>query len=55
MCHLRLETICDKLLSSFAFNLNLRRFNMDVVVRLLAAGGDVDKAGAYTRPLFGST
>jgi len=26
MCHSALETICDKLLSIFAFNFNLRRY-----------------------------
>jgi hypothetical protein len=27
MCLSALETICDKLLSSFAFNFNVRRYN----------------------------
>ena len=48
-----------KLLSSFAFNFNLRRYITDMPF-LFEIHGDVDldlvlQAGAYTRPLFGST
>ena len=50
----RLKLKSDTLPSNFAFNFNLRRFNEG------QRGRDADAAreraaGAYTRPLFGST
>jgi len=49
---------CDEPLSSFAFKFNLRRYTMaDHVIspsRYLL-GWMARQAGAYTRPLFGST
>ena len=47
---------CDELLSNFAFTFNLRRYTV-VVQYLIADMGYVRYylAGAYTRPLFGST
>jgi hypothetical protein len=47
----------DKLLSSFAFNCNLRRYTKDATK---SKGGPVfaalrAEAGAYTRPRFSST
>ena len=54
---------CDKLLSSFAFNFNLRRYSLAGVrtVRTFAqeeaevARYSAALAGAHTPPLFGST
>jgi len=45
----RLKVKCDILLSTSAIKFNLRRYT-EVI-----AGGMIPKAGAYTRPLFGST
>ena len=47
----RLKLEYDKLLSSFAFKFNLRRYTE----LLLTRGADGTKAGAYTPPLFSST
>jgi hypothetical protein len=53
----RLKLEYDKTLSSFAFNFNLRRYRMATrVLRCgVRRGGCGSTAGAYTRPLFGST
>ncbi len=65
----RLKLKYDKLLSSFAFDFNLRRYNVtfDFSVKthwqpiesqrlqLWASRFGKSEAGAYTRPLFGST
>ena len=56
----RLKLTYDELLSSFAFKFNLRHYNLESD----AAGANATDrnywvhyrmAGAYTRPLFGST
>jgi hypothetical protein len=47
-----LKLKCDQLLSSFAFNLNLRRYTMVVRGDRLFTGS---LAGAYTRSHFSST
>jgi len=41
MHHSALETICDKLLSSFAFRFKLRRYNLDDPSALTASDNDV--------------
>jgi hypothetical protein len=59
----RLKLKCGKLLSSFAFSLNLRRYNVawSSNSEFLAATSDslhavaVWRAGAYTCPSFSST
>jgi len=61
--HLKLK--CDGLLSSFAFNFNLRRYTTDTIIeptpaQKLLSLPTVDPitglaAGAYTRPLLSST
>jgi len=60
----RLKLKCDELLSSFAFNFNLRRYNLVVAHVVLLRAGVVPieglllpepRAGAYTRSLFSST
>jgi len=54
-----LKLNCDKQLSSFAFKFNLRRYNK--VTSFVREGAECGAltvhpaAGAYTRPLFGST
>jgi hypothetical protein len=48
----RLKLKCDVLLSTAAFNFSLRRYTGG---RYRDIGEEVTKAGAYTRPLFGST
>jgi len=45
---------CDKLISRFAFNFNVRRYSMGFR-RNLSAAEIVNQAGAHTRPPFGST
>jgi hypothetical protein len=55
----RLNLLYDKPLSNFAFKFNLRRYNTDSEKLMTGIGAtgkiDVKQAGAYTRPLFGST
>jgi hypothetical protein len=54
----RLKRTSDELLSNFAFNFNLRRYNTVnyAVLALNKFGfGMVFLAGAYTRPLFSSS
>jgi len=45
----------DEQLSSLAFNLNLRRYMMDLRAAAAAHGCVMMAAGAYTRPLLSST
>ena len=65
-CSRRLKLKCEKLLCNFAFNFNLCRYILgaDLAVRGVWFGRTVVRsahqlnyyqAGAYTRPLFGST
>jgi len=49
----RLKLEFDDLLSSFAFNFNLRRYTMAACLDTLLRDGL--EAGAYTRPLLSST
>jgi len=53
----RLKLKCDVPLSNFAFNFNLRRYNMAMLTYkwFIPTQGPNFPAGAYTRPLFGST
>jgi hypothetical protein len=55
----RLKLKYDGLFSSFAFKFNLRRYNLQSAIAASApcaqAASAAAQAGAYTRPLFGST
>ena len=55
----RLKLNCDTLLSTSAFKFNLRRYTTDIkygVCHILQEGESMyPRAGAYTRPHFGST
>jgi hypothetical protein len=54
----RLKLEYDELLSVFAFNFNLRPYNLDgsreAVMKILYPHGVDPPAGVYTRPLFSS-
>jgi len=45
----------DVLLSNFGVKFDLRRYTMGTMPRALAMAAAEQAAGAYTRPLFGST
>jgi hypothetical protein len=51
----RLKLTYDNLLSSFAFKINLRRYNLEALPGVRHVGGGVHLAGPYTRSLLSST
>jgi hypothetical protein len=51
----RLKLNYDEVPSNFAFNFNLRRYDLDDTTSVSTSPHDGTKAGAVTRSLFSST